>query len=355
MSLTTVDSIIVGQGLAGTVLAWQLVWRGQKIAVIDDPQPKTASRIAAGLITPITGQRLVPSWRFDEFWPAAVNFYRQAEAQTGKRFFREIAMVRLFKNEDEKARLKETAKPDLRFPEPLVNEADFHNPFGGFEMTGGRLDVPEFLAASKEWLKQAGAYRSGTLDLPGEVGLHKETVAIPKFGVKAKRVLFCEGFRALENSWFGGVPFDPAKGDILTVRVPGLTENRVIHRGIWLAPLEDELFRVGATYNREQFDAEPTETGREELCRQLASFLKRPFEVIDHRAAVRPIVLGRHPAIGLHPRIPALGYFNGLASKGSLQAPFIAEQFARFLTGDGEIDEELNVQQRFGPAIWNDE
>jgi glycine oxidase len=114
------DGVIVGQGLAGTVLAWQLRFRGVRVLVLDDPKPMTASRIAAGLVTPITGQRLVPSWRFSEFWPVAVEFYRRVERETGVMFFREVPMVRLFKSEAERERILKSQSPEVvslvRFP-----------------------------------------------------------------------------------------------------------------------------------------------------------------------------------------------------------------------------------------------
>lgn len=358
MSAVRVDSLLIGQGLAGTVLAWHLVEAGESVRVIEADQPETASRIAAGLITPITGQRLVPSWRFAEFWPKAVAFYRRVEAQTGHPLFREVPMVRLFQSEAERERILRTSVAEspaaVRFPESLVDEVDFHNPHGGFEMIGGQLNVSAFLDASRRWLEEREAYHVGHLQLPEDLVIHAQGVQLPRWNIEAKRVIFCQGFAGRENPWFAGVPFDPAKGEILTLRVPGLRERRVIHCGIWLAPLGEDLFRVGATYDRENWDHTPTVVGRDEIAARLQTVLKRPFEVVEHHAAVRPIVVGRHPVIGVHPQFPQLGYFNGLGSKGSLQAPFIAEQFAKFLQGDGEIEDMLNLQKRFGKTLWND-
>jgi glycine/D-amino acid oxidase-like deaminating enzyme len=350
---TLVDTLIVGQGLAGTTLAWQLGWRGQSVLVVDQDSPNTASKIAAGLVTPITGQRLVPSWRFDEFWPAALEFYGRVEKETGRACFREIPMVRLFKSAADRDHVLEHASL-VSFPKPLVDEAQFTSPWGGFEMRGGQLDVPAFLESSRKAFQARGQYRTASLNLPEDLQFGADGVFLPALGLLAKRVIFCQGFAGRDNPWFHCVPFDPAKGEILTIRVPGLEERRVIHRGIWLAPLGNEMFRAGATYDREHWDDCPTTAGKAEILAQLESLLKLPFEVLDHQAAVRPIVIGRHPVIGLHPRFPGLGYFNGLASKGSLQAPFIAEQFAAFLQGEGEIEQSLDIQKRFGEAIWND-
>lgn len=355
MRSASVETLIVGQGLAGTVLAWQLRFRGVSFVVVDDPKPMTASRIAAGLVTPITGQRLVPSWRFSEFWPVALKFYRRLEREIGQEFFREVSMVRLFQSAAERERILKSNSQQVtalvRFPEPLVDEVIFVNPFGGFEMTGGQLDVPSFLEASRQVFASHGQYIEATLNLPEDLELSSEGVVLPRWNLTAKRVIFCEGFAARENPWFGGLPFDASKGEILTVRIPGLSERRVIHRGIWLAPLGDKLFRAGATYDRDNLNDLPTPTAREEICTQLQSFLRLPFDVLEQHAAVRPIVIGRHPVIGMHRRLPMLGCFNGLASKGTLQAPFIAGQFAEFLRGEGEIEESIDLQKRFGAVF----
>jgi glycine/D-amino acid oxidase-like deaminating enzyme len=157
-------------------------------------------------------------------------------------------------------------------------------------------------------------------------------------------VVFCRGF-APDDPWFGGIRFNAAKGEMLTVRVPGLRETRTVHCSVWLSPLGDDLFRVGATYTWEPLDSRPTPEGRAELESKLRTFLKRPFEVIDHRAAVRPVIDAGYPVLGRHPAHPHLAYFNGLGSKGSLLAPFFADQLAAHLCGEGEIEEAVNVSR----------
>src|ERR1700754_85545 len=68
------DFVIVGQGLAGTALAWHLRWRRFRVLVLDRRDAVTSSRVAAGLLTPITGKRLALTWRFADLWPEAVAF-----------------------------------------------------------------------------------------------------------------------------------------------------------------------------------------------------------------------------------------------------------------------------------------
>ena len=352
MSLKSFDVIVVGQGLAGTALAWSLEWSGTRVLVIDRGSPVTSSKIAAGLITPITGQRLVKTWRLDELWPAAVSFYRRVEQVTGTSLFQQKPMVRLFQNGSEAdffaRRVAASEFRELvRQPEPLFESNWFVSERGGFVMpSAGQLDVPQYLNVAREHFARASCYLTADLDPEHDLEIDSLGVSLPRLGVRAGRLIFCEGIDATSNPWFRSVRFKPAKGEILTVRIPGLNENRVVHRGVWLAPRGGELFRVGSTYEWQQLDNRPTAAGRDEILSLLREFLLLPFEVIDHQAAVRPIHLNQYPVVGLHPDHEQLGYFNGLGSKGTLHAPFFANHFARVLSGKAILDPEVDLNRK---------
>jgi glycine oxidase len=223
----------------------------------------------------------------------------------------------------------------------------FAAPFGGFEMPhAARLDVPRYLDASRAYFRARGMYHTAEVD--------------SRDSFEAQTVVLCRGFARDADPWFGGIRFNAAKGEMLTIRVPGLRETRTVHCGVWLtpvgprdlspaepgftaAPLADQLFRVGATYTWEPLDSLPTPEARAEIERKLRAFLKLPFEVIDHRAAVRPVIDAGFPVLGRHPLHPQFAYFNGLGSKGSLLAPFFANQLAAHLCNAGAIEEQVNV------------
>ncbi len=347
------DCVLVGQGLAGTTLAWQLRLRGQRVVVIDREPAVTSSRISAGLITPITGQRLVKTWRLDEFHPAAVGFYRRIEGLTATSFLHRRPTVRLFVSEEERA-LFATRRDRGEYTglvaqrEGIVSATSFVDSLGGFEMVdAGRLDVPAYLQTSRKVFSSNGEYLAGEIDVEQDLQLDMEGVVLPRLGIRAERLIFCQGFEASGNPWFRDVRFDATKGEILMLRIPGLGEERIVHRGVWIAPAGGDLYRAGATYERETLDCTPTTAGRDEVCERLAKLLRVPFEVVGHSAAVRPIVMGRHPVIGLHPEYEQLGMFNGLGSKGSLQAPLMAERFAGLLAGTGTLEPEVDLNRRF--------
>lgn len=345
------DLIIIGQGLAGTALAWTLLQRSYRVLVIDRCEPVTSSKIAAGLITPITGLRLVVSWRLDEFLPFATRFYRSVEQQTDAHFFELKPMLRLFSSEQEQEQYRlrsQTHFPHLvSVPEPLADPDDFEMSLGGFEMTGGgQLDVPTYLKVSRKHFSKQACFLEADLDPVEDLEFTSDDVLLSHWNVMADKIIFCEGIHSQHNPWFKTIPFEGAKGEILTLKIPGLHERRVVHRGIWLAHWKEDLYRAGSTYDREQLDCKPTPAGREEICSRLSEFLKLPVEVIEHRAAVRPVIRGRLPIMGLHPQQPRIGFFNGFASKGSLQTPWMANHFADILEGKVSPEKQMDLSRK---------
>ncbi len=346
MDQNPLDCLIVGQGLAGTTLAWQALAAGLRVGVLDRGDVSTASRAAAGLITPVTGKRIVKSWRFDELHPVAIAFYHRIEAELGESIYHVTPMVRLFANEREREVYETREFADLtRKPTPPVDEEWFSAPLGGFEMpTAGRLDVPHYLDVSRTRFEHNGFFCSTDLD-PAELIFDADFVRISRLGIAARRVIFCTGFDHGTNPLFRHLGFNAAKGEILTLRVPGLEEKRVINRGIWISPTDDGLFQAGATYEWDDLTPTPTAAGRDKLEARLHILLKRPFEVVGHRAGVRPISADRNPILGFHSNEPRIGCFTGLGSKGVLLAPFFAAQFVSVIVESKSIDPEVEVHR----------
>jgi hypothetical protein len=70
---------IIGWGLAGATLAWQLHFRNQKF-VVHDSGKNYSTRVAAGLVNPIVFKRLTKSWNADLLMPYSVEFYQKIAA-----------------------------------------------------------------------------------------------------------------------------------------------------------------------------------------------------------------------------------------------------------------------------------
>jgi glycine oxidase len=338
------DAIILGHGLAGAALAWHLRWRGWRVLVVDRDEPATSSKVAAGLVVPISGQRLARSWRVEEFLPIARDFYRR----TGAEFFHEVPYVRLLHTDDERRRWNER-RHDPAFlnllthpqPDPLVHQDHFHPPHAGFEMQGAWLDVRAWLESSRQRLVSDGAWLTadiGTGDvIPG-------TDAVSVAGLTARHLIFCQGHEAAQNPFFHWLRWKNAKGEILTLQSPALSELRIINRSGWLLPLgRNGMFRAGSTYAWDDFTSTPTPAARAEIESRLRALLRVPFTVTAHDAGVRPIINESKALIGRHPVHRRICLFNGLGSKGVLHAPFFAAQLAALLVDDTPVEYDLDV------------
>jgi glycine oxidase len=341
------DTIIVGQGLAGSTLAWCLHDAGQRVLLVDAEPPVTSSGIAAGLITPITGGRLALGWRYAELMPQARAFYRCIEARTGAAIYHERTAVRILVSDIERqhwAKRAQLATFQTHLlqpqPEPLLDAELADTSAGGFAMHTAQVDVPAYLRATQNALP----YRSMPVDWEHDVVFDNDAVSVQ--GVTAHRIISCEGFGATSNPHFAWVPFRAAKGDILTVRFARPVPAVTIHCGVWVAPTaEPDVFRVGATYNFDVLDCVPSAAGRAQIEAKLRAVLRVPYTVLGHAAAVRPIIHQSQPVMGLHPTVSRLGLFNGLGSKGALLAPGFAALFAAHILHNVALPAESDVRK----------
>ncbi|HSM40558.1 MAG TPA: FAD-dependent oxidoreductase [Afifellaceae bacterium] len=351
MAGTPFDVIIVGQGIAGTVLAWHLRDAGQCVLVLDTGPPVSSSAIAAGLITPVTGQRLVLDPNFDEQIDTARSYYRAVEREAGRSFFHDRTAIRLFRSGAERqAWAKRVAAADYRAhlidpqPDPLIEPEIADAGEGGFAMQAAQLDVAAFLDAARAAL----ATERLAVDWQRDVTFQADTVTVGSFA--ARRIVSCEGHAAAANPHFAGLSFNPVKGDILTIRTARPLPPRIVHRGIWIAPTtEPDIFRVGATYERKTLGEGPTPAARAELEGALQDFFRVPYEIVDHQAAVRPAISGTGVMAGLHPREPRLGFLNGLGSKGALLAPFHARCLAEHIVHGAPLPEAVDLRRHLSP------
>ncbi len=335
----TPDIHIIGGGLAGSTLAWACLDRGATVRLTDRADPASASRVAAGLITPLTGHRLAKSWRFDDFYPAAIRLYADVELLAGIRVFDANTTVRIVHTEGEAsdiARRADTLAGHLRPTDPTLNADTFATPFGSYELfPSGRLDVPAFLAAVRRRLGHGFAL--ATYRTPPDH--HRHTTGTPPV---ALWTVICQGYPA--DLSVPGLTFRATKGEVLELDLPNVTETRTINRhGTWLTPCGGGRFLAGSTYDHDDLTTTPTAAGREQILARVQSFLRVPVPVVGHRAGVRPIVRASRPVLGTHPTMPGVAYFNGLGSKGALTAPYFAGQLADHLLFGRSLDKEVDL------------
>lgn len=322
--------LILGQGLAGTLLGWELERAGIPFALAEAGRP-AASAVAAGMINPITGQRLVKSWRIETLLPLARAAYRAIEAQLGIELWHQMRVRRLFAHERERARCAEKrARSELA---PFAGAAD---EAGFWIHDAARVDVPRLLAASRErW------QRTGRIVPPQHAP-----------AADAELTIDCTGAAIAESDAFAFVPWEFSKGEILEIAVEGLAPDVILNRRDWIVPVAAHAAWVGATHEPGVRDTQPTAAARQRLEIAARTMLReRPFQIARELAGVRVNLPDKRPVAGRHPANPQLGLVNGLAAKGALWAPFLARQWAAHLRDGVPFDAEIDVR-RFAPRSW---
>ena len=338
--------LIIGQGLAATALAWRLLERGVPFVVVDREEPVTCSKVAAGLITPVTGMRLKVSWRFEVFYPEALRFYRHIGKRLGRRVFFPRGYVRLLKNEQERQkwpkRLRESEVGLFVHPQaPQLDPAIVTLPHEGFQQRHAAwLDTVTYLEASRRFF--GDAYRQATVE-PDEVIDDAEGVVWR--GERFSHVVWAQGWQAAKHPLFDWVPFQSALGTILTAKADLKGERRILNRGCWVIPRADGTLRAGSTYEW-SFPDPPAGSPSmiADLETKLRDFLAVPVELLGSQSAVRPIIKGRQALLGAHPSHPRVLFFNGLGSKGSLRSPWLARHLAEHLLDGRPLDPEFDLQ-----------
>jgi glycine oxidase len=342
------DYLIAGQGLAGTILAHQLSEKGKKICIIDEPSLSSSSKVAAGMFNPVVFKRLVKSWMAEEQLSFADSFYPKIESLIGGHFYFRKELVKIFAEEQEKILWEKKREADLStYLSPIESggelERAIHCSEGyAFVSGAGNLDVPLFLDLSRNYFKVQNCILQETFD---HALLHFSDEEVTYKSLSAKRILFCEGYLTASNPWFSWMPFNLAKGEVLTLKIPNYRIDKVINKNIFILPLGNGLFRVGSTFAWDKLDEMPTETAKADLIQRLEKVLKLPYEIVDHKAGIRPTVINRRPLIGVHPKHPALCMFNGMGSKGVMIAPLFADHFIRHLEEQIPLNPEVDIRR----------
>ena len=335
----THDVIIIGQGLAGTVLSETLVDRGSRVMIFDAPRAGRASAVATGIINPIVPRRTVPSWRGSEMLAIAGAFYRELELDYEAALWTPLPLVELFPTAQEAglwhARMKE---PELARMLTLGAGDDaavalLPQPYGcGQVKRCAWLDIPRLLRMHRNRWMKSGSLEERMVD---EADIRAIDGGVEMHGCSAPLLVHCTGPFSQVNGLV------PVRGEGLTVRIPGLALRSIVHRGLFLLPVGDEVYRAGATFAWDDVWSGPTDEARRHLTDLLGRLWPGEVEVLDHWAGVRPTAKDRRPILG---RINAhQAILTGLGSRGGMLAPWCAAHLADHLLLGTPLDPEVDA------------
>jgi len=356
------DVIIIGQGLAGSLLAWKLIQKNKKILIIDANPSSSASKIAAGIINPVTGPRVVKQENAEQLIKQSDLFYLEIEKQLDTRFYSSIDFRRIFQTDEEMSYWQTRCNdPDynslLQKTKNLENNAEDNNffvdPIGsGLQANVKHVDCAKLLHLMLDYFKSNNLYICENIDY-GDIQLLEKGIRVGH--LESKKLIFCEGFRASLNPWFSWLPFVTAKGDILTMETDIKLSRQINSFGRWFLPISSNQFKLGSNYDWNTHDELPSRSAKKQLyqifSQSLLSNYRRqfPFQIINHQSGIRPCSKDRSVFIGHHPEHPQLSIFNGFGSKGLMLIPYYCKVFYSYLYDNRALDKRDNVSR-----YWQD-
>ncbi|MEP2059268.1 MAG: FAD-binding oxidoreductase [Maribacter litoralis] len=340
-----VDYIVVGLGLAGTAFCENLR-RNNKTFVVFNDRSQTSSRVAGGLYNPVILKRFTLSWRADEQLPIATRFYTDLEELLDVRFDEKLSVFRKFASIEEQNLWFEAAdkiklKPYLDTTLTANENAALKAPlkFGKVLQTG-KLNTNLLFDSYENWLRDNDKLMLDTFDYD-QIQFEKDCITYQN--IKAKHIVFTEGFGLIRNPYFNYLPMQGSKGEYIVIEAKGLDESNIIKSSIFLIPLGNDLYKVGATYNRNQKDNITTEEAKNELVDKLKNLLDCSFTVVDHVAGMRPTVKDRRPLVGQHPKHKNLWVLNGFGSHGITIAPWAARSLYDYIESKIPLLPEMDI------------
>lgn len=342
-----VDYLVVGLGLAGMAFCEQLEAHGKTYKVISDAS-QTSSVVAGGMYNPVILKRFTPAWNAASQLQIAIPFYEGLEKKLQVALDVKVPIYRKFASVEEQNMWFEASdKPQLSpFLKTTVHpnqNKSIDAAFGyGEVLQTGRIDTEALLKGYQHYLEVKDIFRGETFQFST---LKIEDDGITYNDIKAKRIVFCTGFGLKENPYFNYLPLNGTKGELLTIKAPLLKEEHVIKSSVFIIPLGNDLYKVGATYNWDDKSNTPTDAAKDELLSKLDTFLKCPYEVVQHVAGIRPTVKDRKPLVGQHPEYANLYILNGLGTRGALIAPTAAQQLYQYIEEQVALPAEVDINR----------
>lgn len=320
MTQKSYDFLIVGQGLAGSILAHTLIDKGYRVKIIDNQHEGSSSIVSAGIINPFTGPRLKLTENFFKKFTQAKKFYEAIEKKLNTPLFNSVSQQRFLSSAAEHAYyLKRTQEYPLSFQTFSKDKINIHNT--------AVINVNRLLTLSKEHFSQNASFENTYFDYEY---LQRNKAQLIYKEAAFDHLIFCEGYQNIHNPFFNHNLFQLSKGSIMHVQVKGL-EQILYNWGQWLSPNFNgqEDFFLGSSYHWD-LSYEPD---FEQEYHSLLNKLPRSLSHIDikvnfHQLGIRPTTRNRQTLIQASPIDHRLWMFNGFGSKGCLEIPYHAKKFA---------------------------
>jgi glycine/D-amino acid oxidase-like deaminating enzyme len=343
-----IDFLLIGGGIAGLSLGYRLKKAGKTVRIFDLPLENQSSRVAAGLFNPITGRKMVKTWKADQLFPEIIPFYQELEQLTGKEFLNIQKIYRPFLSiEEQNEWMGHSADPGFApYLDQIYNKSQsqsLFDSFGGVMLkNSGWLQIPKYLAAMSALLREELIF-----DHFDEEKLAKQAEQWCYDKLEFDALIYCNGLGSLNSTFFKFLPFAPVKGEILEVE-QDFNPDYIVNRGVFRVGLGPNLHRVGSTYSKHDLDEGPTESAKEEILDRLKGIVNEPVRSVkSHKIGIRPATRDRKPFLGKHPTEKSVYIFNGFGAKGVSLVPYFSKLMIGYLLEKTPLESEVDIARYF--------
>lgn len=330
------DVAIVGQGIAGTLLCYELMQKGKSVCVIDNGFRTSSSMVAAGIMNPITGKQFVLSWKFEALLPKAKQTYTDIERILGIQILYSKKIVRSIDSIQQENLWLSKSSDDYfsKYCDPNFFDAAqlsvFRPKFGYVSISHGhRVDIKRLLPAWRHVLKNLGALIEAEFDYQAlEILNDGLAYRDHRFG----SIVFCEGSAAITNPFFDASHFALNEGVAIQINVPLLQMDFLYKDDLFFVPYGDNIYWVGGGYGKPHL---LTTSDDNDVLKKIKSILQVDFDVLDTATALRPSTRNRRPLLRQSTESKHIFQFNGLGTKGTSLGPYFAAIMAdSVISGD---------------------
>lgn len=342
-----IDYLIVGSGLAGISFA-EVALRNDKSILVLDNNSQNSSKIAGGLYNPVILKRFSEVWQAQEQLAIMNEFYTFLEEKLNcKVDFKSPILRKFFSVEEQNnwfaASDKVALAPFLSTQLISKKYVGIDSPYGyGEVLQTGYVDTALLLNKYREYLNESNLFQEEAFDYDD---LQIESDGIRYKDIHAKHIIFAEGFGMHANPFFNQLPLDGTKGELFIIKAPQLDLDVIVNTSVFILPLGDDLFKVGATYNWKDKTDLPTEEGKTELVARIKEIISCDFEIIEHFAGVRPTVKDRRPLVGTHQNYESIHILNGLGTRGVMLGPAMAKSLFENIENQVPLNKEIDINR----------
>jgi glycine/D-amino acid oxidase-like deaminating enzyme len=340
------DICIVGLGLAGMAVSSHAESNNLTFDVISDNSQKS-SRVAGGLLNPVSVKRMKPVWQVEKYLDYAKSFYSKLSKRLNINVFSEMPIqVFIHNTEQENNWYEAHDKPRLK---PFISSNVYSNPVSSNlsckmlgKINASLVHLDDLLPAYTSHLKSINAFITESFCYD-DLRIDKHAVIYKQ--QKYKNLVFCEGFGVTKNPFFNNLGIYGNKGDYIIFLSKKLQLNNIAKAKYFLIPLGNDLYKFGATYQRQPLNHEPSDDAKAQMLEALDKMILVPYKIIDQVCGIRPTTKDRKPIAGTHNEYKNIHILNGFGSRGVMTSPILGQELISHIFKNKPLDKEVSIER----------